>query len=321
MSYNFNERIWRWDDNNNTKPIEMTVALPSLNGSEIIWLALASLRRQTDIDFAWELIVFEEDGVSKEIVKKYQSKLPGCVRIIYKTITREDAFYTLEDITKNKCTSYYTLLEKWINISKCADKNSKIFVKHANDDYSPPKRLSIHYEHFKNDNCYYSTQRKGYFYDIKTDKWMLYDASNYDVSKNHLNMALRTSLMRKIPLSEKPLRSCIDSYIFKNLVKLNDLNPNKEKIIFNDDEIDSNNWKSGLFTDGFNTISKGRRLFYKSKETVIQKKGKAHKFMSEVPNQNYPSSLTSVPYQILKRLKIMGNKYRNSSIISLEDSK
>ena len=274
MTYNFNERIWRWDDNNNTKPIEMTVALPSLNGSEIIWLALASLKRQTDIDFAWELIVFEEQGVSKEIVQSYAGLLPGCVRIIYKTITREDAFYTLEDITKNKCTSYYTLLEKWINIAKISDSKSKIFVKHAVDCYSPPKRLFIHYEHFKNDNCYYSTQPKGYFYNIKGDSWMLYNGykrepvswnENFEqkieisegikVTGCHLNMALRTDIMKKIELPKMPKKAGIDGFILFNLCTLIQIRPEEKKIVFTDDEIDSENWKYSLDTDGYNNIS------------------------------------------------------------------
>ena len=172
---NTNEKFWWWNDPNNKKPVEMTVALPALNAKKIIWLALESLKNQININFAWELIVFEEEGISKKIVQSYVGRLPGCVRIIYKNINKNDGFYKKEDIIKNNCLSYYTLLEKWINMSKIADKNSKIFVKHAVDCYSPPKRLYIHYEHFKNDMCYYSTQPKGYFYNIKSDKWMLYN--------------------------------------------------------------------------------------------------------------------------------------------------
>ena len=292
--YNLNnEKIWWWNDISNSKPIEMTVALPALNAKKIIWLALESLKNQINIDFAWELIVFEEEGVSKNIVQSYKELLPGCVRIIYKIITKEDAFYKIEDIKKNKCTSYYTLLEKWINIAKYADNNSKIFVKHAVDCYSPPKRLYIHYEHFKNDMCYYSTQPKGYFYNINDDKWMLYDGyklepvywdkygpskiqfldSKYtnDISIKvrgcHLNMALRTNIMRKIPLPIEPKRAGLDGYILYNISILTKIRPEETKIVFTDDDIDNNNWKYSLDTDGHNNISNRISSYYKINPT------------------------------------------------------
>lgn len=288
--YNYSyERIWWWNDINNKKPIEMTVALPALNANKIIWLALESLKNQININFSWELIIFEEDGISKDIIKKYAGKLPGCVRIIYRIITTDDIFYNINDINKNKCTSYYTLLEKWINIAKYSDKNSKIFVKHACDCYSPPKRLYIHYEHFKNNMCYYSTQLKGYFYHIKYDKWMLYDGSifepvywdkygpnkvkyldsNYIDNPNvltrgcHLNMALRTDIMKKIKLPLEPKRAGLDGYILNYITKLTNIRPEEEKIIFTFDEIDKNTWKYSLDTDGYNNISKRDQYYYK----------------------------------------------------------
>ena len=285
---NKNEKFWWWNDITNTKPVEMTVALPALNADKIIWLALESLKNQININFAWELIVFEEEGISKKIVQSYKGLLPGCVRIIYKIITKEDALYKIEDIKKNKCTSYYTLLEKWINMAKIADNNSKIFVKHAVDCYSSPKRLYIHYEHFKNDMCYYSTQPKGYFYNINQDKWLLYNGyklepikwneygerklkylnDNFKDDKNikvrgcHLNMATRTELVKKLSFSKNPLRSGIDSYLLSEICKIIKKRPEEEKIIFTDDEIDKDNWKYSLDTDGNNNISHFRKDLY-----------------------------------------------------------
>ena len=281
------ELVWQWNDESNKKPIEMTVALPALNANKIIWLALESLKNQINITFAWELIVFEEEGVSKEIVQSYAGLLPGCVRIIYKTITIADAYYKIEDIKKKKCTSYYTLLEKWINMAKTADKNSKVFVKHAVDCYSPPKRLFIHYEHFKNDMCYYSTQPKGYFYNIHLKKYFLYDGIKIEpynwkkyYSKNklkyktslydkniifrgcHLNMALRTEIMKQIPLPKIPKRKSLDGYILYYNTKISNVNPEQKKIVFTDDEIDKENWKFSIDTDGYNHISKSRSNAY-----------------------------------------------------------
>lgn len=315
--------LWMWNDDSNEKPVEMTVALPALNANKIIWLALESLKNQTNITFAWELIVFEEEGFSKKIVQSYSGLLPGCVRIIYKTITKEDAYYCINDIKKSKCTSYYTLLEKWINMAKIADENSKIFVKHAADCYSPPNRLFIHYENFKNDMCYYSTQPKGYFYNIKLKKYFLYNGINiepynwkswYRTRKLtyqdnnifnwniifrgcHLNMALKTKIMKKIPLPYKPLRAGLDGYILYQMTKITSKNPEVEKIIFTDDEVDKDNWKFSLDTDSFNNISMSRSNAY----TYYDKKHKPHC----IPVKEKDINENVIPDYIMKKLELM----------------
>lgn len=317
------DNIWEWNDNTNFKPIELTVALPALNAKKIIWLALESLKNQTDITFAWELIVFEEEGVSKEIVISYAGLLPGCVKIIYKTITKYDAYYKIEDIKKNNCTSYYTLLEKWINMARIADKNSKIFVKHAVDCYSPPKRLNIHYEHFKkNKMCYYSTQPKGYFYNINLNKYFLYDGiriepynwKSYHLHNNlkyqgypynkdiifrgcHLNMALRTNIIKLIKLPKYPIRAGLDGYILYNISKIIGISPEQQKIIFTDGEIDKENWKYSLDTDGFNNISKKRSLFYNKYDKI----NKPHC----IPIEDMDINENVIPDYIMKKLELM----------------
>ena len=179
-------------------------------------------------------------------------------------------------------------------MAKIADENSKVFVKHAVDCYSPPKRLYIHYKHFKNDMCYYSTQPKGYFYNINIDKWMLYDGYKREpvswnkffneqieinktikVTSCHLNMALRTNIMKKINLPTIPKNRGIDGYILKNICNIIKIRPEQTKIVFTDDEIDKNNWKYSLDTDGYNNIS-SRDMFYFKK--------KVHWY---IPQQNY----------------------------------
>ena len=324
-----NQKFWWWNDITNKKKVELTVALPALNADKIIWLALESLKNQTNINFAWELIVFEEEGISKEIVQSYKGLLPGCVRIIYKTITKDDAFYKIEDIKKNNCTSYYTLLEKWINIAKISDKNSKIFVKHAVDCYSSPKRLYIHYEHFKNDMCYYSTQPKGYFYNISENTWLLYDGyklepikwnkygegnlkyldSKYVNDPNilvrgcHLNMATRTQLVQKLSFSKLPLRSGIDSYLLSEICKMIKKRPEENKIIFTDDEIDKENWKYSLDTDGYNNISNFRfEIYKKSKYDYFKNIDKINIF-------------NCIPSYIISKLRIKYLKNTNKKII------
>ena len=291
--YNYDPKdliFWWWNDVNNTKPIELTVALPALNAEKIIWLALESLKNQTNINFAWELICLEEYGKSRSIIQSYIGQLPGCVRIVHKIVHPSESIYKIKK---------FTLLEKWIHISKYADDSSKIFVKHACDCYSPPKRLYIHYEHFKNPDCYYSTQPKGYFYNILTDKFFLYNgylSKRYGILKNiinpHLNMALRTELMKTVPLPHKPKLVGIDNYIYGYIAL-----KNKNKIICVDNSIDPDNWKFSLDTDGYNIISIKRRLGYIKRLNSRINPTSNEKAMSEL----------HIPEYIFERLKLLSN--------------
>lgn len=292
--YNYDPKdqiYWWWNDQSNTKPIEMTVALPALNAEKIIWLALESLKNQTNIEFAWELICLEEKGKSRSIIQSYVGQLPGCVRIVHKKVHPSESVYKI-----NK----FTLLEKWILMSKIADKNSQIFVKHACDCYSPPKRLYIHYEHFKNPECYYSTQPKGYFYNILIDKFFLYNGylskkhgTLKKITNPHLNMALRTELMKNITLPHKPKLTGIDNYIYGQIA-LKNIN----KIILVDNTIDPDNWKYSLDTDGYNLIS------------IKRSKGYVKKINSRINPTSNEKALSElcIPSYIFEKLKLLANK-------------
>jgi hypothetical protein len=166
--------------NDLTENIKMTVALPIYNAkNNIAWLALKSLENQIELDFKWELIIMEENGNSIDIVKEFIGKLPNCINIIYLSLTKK-----------------IYLIEKWKYMALISSDSSTVFVLHAVDCYSPPKRLKIHNEHFKNKGCFFSTQCKGLFYNCKNKKKIFYNGylrekkKNFLVS-NHLNMALR----------------------------------------------------------------------------------------------------------------------------------
>jgi len=69
---------------------ELTVALPVYNSKKIAWISLESLCEQINIDFNWELIVYEEkheQSVFPELFDLYieKLKLVNCSRIVYKT--------------------------------------------------------------------------------------------------------------------------------------------------------------------------------------------------------------------------------------------
>ncbi|MEX0595179.1 MAG: hypothetical protein WD512_01685, partial [Candidatus Paceibacterota bacterium] len=134
--------------NPNNLKIVMTVALPALNSKKVIWLALESLRLQENINFGWELIVWEEWGESKEIVKSFIKRLPNCLRVRYKSLSNQ-----------------ISLIRKWIGIRDEASKSSEVYVLHAADCFSPSRRLWIHRQHFlRHPDCILSTQYKGLFY-------------------------------------------------------------------------------------------------------------------------------------------------------------
>jgi len=232
--------IWEADKN-----IELTVALPAYNSKNIIYLALESLKNQTNINFNWELIIVEEDGLSYDLVKTYQEQLPGCKRIVYVGIRKR-----------------ILLIEKWKSIALLASNTSKVYVLQAADCYSSPKRLYIHYQHFKNRRCYFSTQLRGLFYNLLNNKKVFYDGGKIDnkrsIKGNHLNMALRTPDIKALPL--KNIKKGIDSYIRNFVKRRNKITANN--YIFADTSIDGNNWKYSIDTDGANNISLGRRKNY-----------------------------------------------------------
>ncbi len=241
------DKIYEWRNKNIKGKIVLTVALPVYRGKNIIWLALESLRKQTKINFYWELIIIEEFGHSFNIIETFLSKFPYCNRVIYKSLNNK-----------------ILLIHKWISISKLASLTSNVYVLQAADCYSPPKRLYIHQQHFVNNKCYFSTQVKGIFFNLINKKSIIYngrikDKSRKFITSNHLNMALRTQDMKRI----KPINKNrgIDRYIRESIIKLHKININT-KYIFTDSELDKNNWKYSLDTDGCNNISLKRRRMY-----------------------------------------------------------
>lgn len=245
-SLNQNETIYLWEVEC-VGPITLTVGLPIYKGDKIVWLQLTSLKYQKNIDFNWELIIYEEGDKSLEVIESFINDLyqKGCKRIKYVVL-------------ENKIN----LLEKWIKMSKDASDTSKVFVMTGADDYSPSKRLFIHHEHFKNNDCYVSTQKIGLFYNLKTKKKMFYLAKLQHTKElkqaNHLHIGIRTSDMRQVKYVE--LKKGVDGYIFRDIQKRHKLYKGKGIYFYN--TIDANNWKTGFDTDGANVISLKRRKLY-----------------------------------------------------------
>jgi len=131
-----------WDKND----ITLTVALPIFNGKKISTLAFESLFNQKDIDFSWELIIMEENGLSKRKLNSYQEKFPNCKRVKYIPLKEK-----------------MMLLDKWSAMAKMSSLTSNVFVLQSADCYSPPRRLKVHHEIHRLRNCIWSHQNLGVF--------------------------------------------------------------------------------------------------------------------------------------------------------------
>ena len=246
---------WRNTEEGTVKSIELTVALPALNSKKIIWLALESLRRQVKVTFGWELLVWEEHGVSKEIVESFIGQLPNCQRIKFKALD------PIKDGNKRgKYKGRILLLDKWVWMAMASSPTSKVYVLQAADCYSSPHRLFIHYQHFtRHPKCYLSTQPKGLFYNIHTGGKILYDGHPFLGKRTHLNMAYRTRFMRTLPNGVQ-LPKKIDTYIYNYFAKRFKL---RKKNIYYDSTIMKDNWRYSIDTDGYNNISLSLQKHYK----------------------------------------------------------
>lgn len=275
------------------KPIELTVALPLKNMKQIVILALESLKNQTNIIFNWELIIWDDNNDSFDIIKQYIGTFPGCVLILYRNINPiTDSIYN-----NNKML----LIDKWIGMAKVSSKSSKIFVLFAGDDYSSPNRLHIHYQHFKNPSCLLSTQIKSIFINLNNthfenfnDRLLLYDGLTIDpnMTSNHPFMAYPTKLVRRVKSINQYSR--IDNYLFKSIVG----NNRNNKTILDSSTIDPDNWKFGFNTDGFNQISKTRNRFWYNIKPPFRKIN--HNIKSNIPE--YTNLQQYIPDYIIQFL-------------------
>lgn len=250
-----------WDQ----EEINLTVGLPIYNGHQVVEVALRSLARQINVDFSWELIIFEDFGGSKKIIDSYRDKLPGCKRVEY-------------FVSRTKIP----LLDKWSLMARGADPNSNVFVLQAADCYSAPERLKAHYElHKNNEDCIWSHQEKGVFYNLRDQSIFLYDGAKYKGEVlTHLSMALDTRLMRNVPTYKEMRKfdirknSRIDSHLLRSLIF-----QKPDGVVKNLEEVFPDIWKRSLDTDGKNTISTtrvnkfGTEHFIEIDEEVFKKYG------------------------------------------------
>lgn len=230
--------------NNTNSQIKLTVALPIYNSKKIAWLALESLIRQENINFDWELIVYEEihsESVCPQLLEEYKENLinKNCKRIVF--------------ITQN---GRPLLIEKWIEIGKHASESSIAYLLHAADCYSPKNRLKKSYEVIVEKDYDWYDQTKGYFYSFISNRIILYD---FDGLTN-LNMCLKTKFIKTLPYNN--LKRGIDGYIYKYLKSNTDDNVKHFK--------DRNLYSDSIDTHGLNNISVDRENFFSTKPHIFK---------------------------------------------------
>ncbi len=207
--------------------MKLTVALPIYNAKDIAWLCLESLNRQRDVDFDWELVVFEET---------HEQMLGPTWMQFYSPVWGGNVKY----ITGG---AKYTLGEKWHVIAQQAHPESEVMVFCAADNYYHPYMLRDSMNAIERGHDWFYTT-KGYFYDFNTKKIILYSARR----ETGLQMAAPMEIAKRIPNS--PRKRIVDLWLKRNMKPENPL-------------IDtSDHWMGTLFTHGYNTISSQRGKYF-----------------------------------------------------------
>ncbi len=222
--------------------VELSVAIPMFRAKYIGWLPLEGLIRQQNINFKWELVIAEEvseEPFGEKNIRAYESRLKdiGCVRIVYKGLKK-----------------WIPLSDKWVLLANMCDKDSKIFVIHAADNYSAPLRLARHYEIFMNNEVHLHIPTKAIYYDILTRKTILHDITAAGRKDDCAARAMLTGVVRRLPKVGK--KSGVDGWLRK--AARNVVGRDTFKIFYDEE---SNNWKYGLNTHGLNNIMSRRQIF------------------------------------------------------------
>jgi len=207
--------------------IEVTVALPTWENKNIIWLQLESLCNQ-QTKYKWELIVCEEQTKNmsgEELILSYKERLEkvGCVNINY--------------IPLNE---HIPLSKKWWVIANEA--KGETFLLCASDNYSPPNRIELSHEKLKDEYQWFDVA-EGLFFNLNT-----HDVGTFRNQPNQtgLFMGTKTSIIKKLKGPWPP--KYIDNWIRSQM----NIQPRyrHEKPLL------------GLHTDGANKISKSRNSLY-----------------------------------------------------------
>ena len=213
--------------------IDVTVALPTWENKNIIWLQLESLCRQ-ETKYKWELVVCEEQSenmAGEDMILSYGERLKnaGCQQITY---------IPLKD--------HVPLSKKWWIIAQHS--KGSTFLLCASDNYSPKNRIEFTHNKIK----------EGYnWVDVGIGLFLHLHTFNTATFKNELFetglfMGTKTSYIKKL-VGPWPKKG-IDGWIRSQMEIKPRYRHNKPLL--------------GLHTDGANKISIGRKNHYIPKNSV-----------------------------------------------------
>jgi hypothetical protein len=218
--------------------MDLSLGIPFFRSKYIGWLALESLCRQEDIDFSWELIVFEdntEEYMGEDAVRSYLPRLEkvGCKRFLYKALP--------------KWQPLSVKLKQLINEFS----DSEISIWNPDDYYAPSNLLFNAYTSLtSNDFFDRYIIPKTIFYNIKDGKTILYDVLHKSSRRvdDSTGRAFKTEILKKSISYYDNRRSGCDgmtSVAYEKVLK------RKPNYFFDETDI----WKGGLNTKGLNNIS------------------------------------------------------------------
>ena len=210
----------------------ISVGLPNYS-SPFAWFAMESLCRQETFH-EWELLIYEDSDnpLGALFYSGYIDRLKkvGCINVKYE--------YSKERVA---------LSLKWIWMGKNMHKGSLGLMLQASDCYSGPHRIETAVNGLALGYDWIQTNI-GYFYNVLTCKVMLYNSNE----GTGLNMTISKRQLLSMPIEEK--WSGVDYWLFTNMTN--------SKVMINE----SDNWKNGIDTDGFNRISLHRKQNYNNPE-------------------------------------------------------
>ena len=233
-----------WLNEKYVSNIKVTVALPTWENKDIIWLQLESLCRQ-ETQYIWELVVCEDvtpNMAGKEMILSYSDRLKeaGCARISYIPIP----------IKKEICSETEKVIEfrtplskKWWIIAHASLGSS--FLLTASDDYSPPNRIEITHTILESGYNWFEIG-EALFFNLNTFVTASY---TNEIPKTGVLIATKTNLVKN--MSSPWPKKFVDNWLFTKIGKI-------KRYRFN-------GLLKCLFTDGANKISKTRRNLYKEK--------------------------------------------------------
>ena len=215
----------------------ITVALPTWNSKQILWLPMEGLCRQKT-EFAWELIVLEcrsPHEVGYEFFESYWDRLKkaGCKRLKY--------IFTGKRIP---------LGQKWKEIAKEA--KGEYFILQASDDYPHSRRIQVTGDKLPGHDWY--DTRFFHSFSLKSKKLILFDASMLARWTTGNDMATLTEKVRRLPDNNKSRG--VDFFLYETLV---------------DNRVIDDNLYPGVNTNGANNISMSREMHFISPRPPFKK--------------------------------------------------